>query len=102
MISLTINGKEVFSTKDIIFFFTAGFMMGLLISGGFYTNNIPFALLLITPILIMFIIYILKLVKTLKENVKTKDRYTSSKKSNEDLLPPPIKVTEPSEKFFEA
>lgn len=102
MISVTINGKEVFSTKDIIFFVISGFMIGFIITSGIYTESILLSLLVASPVLLMLIIYILKIVKTLQENVRNLDEYSKSKKIKEDRLPPPIEVTKPSKKFFEA
>ncbi len=102
MISLTIKGKEVFCTKDIIFFVVAGFMMGFIVASGIYTDSKLLSALLVSPILIMLVICVLKLVKTLQENVMSVDEYAKLKKSNENMFPPPIKVSKPSKKFFEA
>lgn len=102
MISVTINGKEVFSTKDIIFFVISGFMIGFVITSGIYTESILLSILVASPVLLMLIIYILKIVKTLQENVISAKDHAISKKSKEDRLPPQIEVTKPSKKFFEA
>ncbi len=99
MILITIKGKEVISTKDILFILVIGFMLGFSTGLGIYTGNIFLSIFLILVSLTLFVIYSLKLLKTWEQIAQEVNSSSEVKDIKADFKT--VKKID-SKKFFEA